>query len=91
VLRGKRQHCELSGSLEGHVERALVRGARASLAARLDLAALGQEAPQPGEVLVINVFDLVDAELANLAAGREFSAARAEFAWAASSGYRGPS
>src|SRR4051794_33626272 len=49
-------------------------GARASLAARLDLASLGQESSQAAEVLVVDLFDLVDAELAHLAAWSEFSA-----------------
>ena len=52
-------------------------GARAGLAARLDLAAFGQETPQSAEILVVDLFDLVDAELADLAARGEFAAAAA--------------
>jgi hypothetical protein len=40
VLGRKRQQRELSCSLQGDVQRALVRRARAGLSARLDLAAL---------------------------------------------------
>ena len=42
-------------------------GARAELASRLDLASLGDVAPQTGGVLVVDLADLVDAEAANLA------------------------
>ena len=52
----------------------LVLGAGAGLAARLDLGAVGQEAAQPHQVLVVDVVDLVDAELANLAARRVLAA-----------------
>jgi hypothetical protein len=80
VLGCKRQQCQLTGTLQGDVERALVRGTRTGLAPRFDLAAFRQEAAQPSQVLVVNLFDLVDAELADLAAGCEFARAAAEFA-----------
>ena len=41
VLGGKRQQRQLAGALEGHVQRTLMRGARARLTPRLDLAAFG--------------------------------------------------
>src|SRR5207302_1272783 len=82
VLGGKRQHGQLAGTFEGNVERPLMGGAGAGLTAWLDLAALGQKAAQPPEVLVIDHFDLVDAERADLTPGREFAAAAAELAWA---------
>jgi len=51
--------------------------ARTRFASRLDLAALRQKATQPSEVLVINLFDLVDAELADLTTRRELASATA--------------
>src|SRR5579859_3031485 len=81
VFGRKGQHGQLPGALEGDVQRALMRGARARLAARFDLAAFREEPPQAAEILVVDLFDLVDAELADLASGGEFSAtARTEFA-----------
>src|SRR5437763_13507858 len=52
-----------------------VRPAGARLASRFDLAALGQKPAQAAEVLVVDHFDLVDAELADLTPRRKFSAA----------------
>jgi hypothetical protein len=45
----------------------LVAGTAARDAARDDLAALGDEAPEPSRVLVVDEVDLVGAELADLA------------------------
>jgi hypothetical protein len=71
------QERELSRPLEGDVQRALMSSAGAGLAAWLDLAAFREEAAQSPEVLVVDLFDLVDAELADLTTGGEFSAAAA--------------
>ena len=77
VLGGKREQRELAGAFEGHIQRALMGGTGAGLAARLNLGAVGQETPQAPEILVVDLFDLVDAELADLATRGEFSAAAA--------------
>jgi len=87
VLGSERQQRKLASALECDVQRSLVRGACAGLAAGLDLAAFGQKASQADEVLVIDLFDLVDAELTDLAPGSEF-AGSAEFTGSASSGAR---
>jgi len=47
----------------------LMVGARPGLAARLDLRAVGQVPPETAHVLVVDVIDLVDAELADAAPG----------------------
>ena len=54
-------------SLDRDRQRALVPGAGAELAARLDLASLGDVAAQARSVLVVDLPDLVDTESANLA------------------------
>ena len=73
-------------SLDCDGQRALVPGAGAELAARLDLASLGDVAAQARRVLVVDLSDLVDTEPANLASpakaaattpARSTSAARA--------------
>jgi hypothetical protein len=46
----------------------LVLGTGAELAARLDLAPLADMSPQPTQILVIDVLDIVDAKLTDLAA-----------------------
>ncbi len=91
VLGGERQQRELSSSLERDVQRPLVRGARARLATWLDLAALRQEPPQPDQVLVVDLFDLVDAELTHLASRSEFAAAAPAKFTRASTSRRGAS
>jgi hypothetical protein len=48
-------------------ELALVTGTAARDTARDDLAALGDEVPQPADVLVVDEIELVRAELADLA------------------------
>jgi hypothetical protein len=55
-------------SLDRGGQRALVPGAGAELAARLDLASLGDVAAQARRVLVVDLPDLVDTEPADLAA-----------------------
>ncbi len=54
-------------SLDRDGQRALVPGAGAELAARLDLASLGDVAAQARSVLVVDLPDLVDTESADLA------------------------
>ena len=75
VLGGERQHRQLACSLEGDVQRSLVSGACARFAPRFNFAAFGQEPPQAAEILVVDFFDFVDTELADLAPRGEFSAA----------------
>jgi hypothetical protein len=75
VLGGERQKGELAGALEGNIQRALMRGTGARLAARFDLGAVGQETPQAAEILVVDLFDFVYAELADLATRGELAAA----------------
>jgi hypothetical protein len=76
-------------SLDRDGQRALVPGAGAELAARLDLASLGDVAAQARRVLVVDLPDLVDTEPADLAPpakattatpARSTSAARATWA-----------
>ena len=62
-------------SLDRHGQRALVPGAGAELAARLDLASLGDVAAQARRVLVVDLTDLVDTEAADLASPAKASAA----------------
>jgi hypothetical protein len=73
-------------SLDRDGQRALVPGAGAELAARLDLASLGDVAAQARRVLVVDLPDVVDTEPADLASptkaataspARSTSAARA--------------
>ena len=68
VLGSEGQQRQLARPLERDIQRTLMRCACARLAARLDLAPVRQEPTQPVEVLVVDLFDLVDAELADLAA-----------------------
>src|SRR3954452_8124043 len=58
------------------LQRALVLGAGARDAARLDLAPLRDERRQQPDVLVVDVVDLVRAELADAAPAEEAAAAR---------------
>ena len=59
----------MARALDRDRQLALMLGAVAGHAAGQDLAALGHEATQAGEVLVIDVLNLIYAELADLAAG----------------------
>src|SRR6516165_8039274 len=54
--------------------------AHAGQATRHDLAALGHELPKQPVVLVVNIFDFLDAELANLLAPEKLASARTTFA-----------
>src|SRR3970040_641518 len=68
VLRRVRQQSDDAGALERHRQLALVLGAGARLAARLDLRALGQVAAEAVDLLVIDLVRLVGAERAHLPA-----------------------
>src|SRR5437763_7868887 len=67
VPGGIRQQRELARPFEGRGEPALVLGTGAGLAARLDLAALGEEAAQARRILVVDALDVVNAEAADAA------------------------
>ena len=62
-------------ALDRDSQRALVPGTGAELAARLDLASLGDVAAQARRVLVVDLSDLVDTEPANLASPAKAAAA----------------
>ena len=62
-------------SLDRDSQRALVPGAGAEFAPRLDLASLGDVATQARSVLVVDLPDLVDAESADLAPPAEAATA----------------
>ena len=68
MLRRVRQQRDVAGALEGHGQRALVLGAGARLAARLDLGALREVAAEAVDLLVVDAVRLVGAEGADLAA-----------------------
>lgn len=68
---GERKERNVAGALDGNRYAALVASTGAQLAARFDLAALTNVAAQAGEILVINVTDVIGAVLAHLAATRE--------------------
>src|SRR3954447_19727345 len=67
---------ELTRALDGHLQLALMERAGAGNPARLNLAALGQKRRQQPHVLVIDVVDLLRAELAYPAAAEESTARR---------------
>src|SRR5258706_13007372 len=65
---------ELARALDRRLQFALVHGAGAGDAARQDLAALGHERSQQLDVLVVDIVDLVRAELADLPAPKHRAA-----------------
>ncbi len=67
----------MAGTLDGDRQRALVLGAGTGLAPRLDLAALGNVAADPGDVLVVDIADVVRAEGADLATAKAAAASTA--------------
>src|SRR6478672_10054407 len=67
VLGRVGQQGDVPGTLEGDRQLALVTGAGAGLAARLDLGALGQVAAEAVDLLVVDLRGLVGAERADLA------------------------
>jgi len=66
---GEGDKADIAGALDCDRQRTLVAGACAELPSRLDLAPFPDMSPQPGDVLVIDVPDVVDAEGADLAPG----------------------
>src|SRR3954463_15409579 len=80
-IRDVRDQGKLPGPCNGDLQRALVLGAGSRDPARLDLAALGNERRQQAHVLVVDVVDLLRAELADAAPAEE-PAARASLALA---------
>ena len=62
VLRRERQQRNVARALQGDGEHALVACTGTGLAARLDLASVGDVAAQAGRLFVVDVLDLVDAE-----------------------------
>src|SRR5688572_31879320 len=68
LLRGVRDERQLARPHDRRAQLALVHGARARDATRQDLGPLGDERHQELGVLVVDVVDLVRAELADLAA-----------------------
>src|SRR6266446_3963654 len=67
LVRHIRNERDLSRALDRSLQLPLVHRARARNAARQNLAALGHEGPDELDVLVVDVVDLVRAELADLA------------------------
>jgi hypothetical protein len=67
----------MSGPLDRDGHGPLVPGTGAEFAARFDLATLGDVAPEPPDVFVINFIDVIDTECADLAARPEPAAATA--------------
>src|SRR5579864_3777628 len=72
---GKRQQRDVAGHFDGAREPPLVRSADPGQAARDDLATLGNELREQAHVLVVDVLDFLDAELANLLAAEILAAA----------------
>src|SRR4051794_15008729 len=69
LVGGVGEQRELAGALDGAGDLALVAAAGAGDATRADLAALGDEAPQRPDVLIVDLGDLVAAIRAGLAPG----------------------
>src|SRR5258707_1395449 len=74
LLRHIRDERDLAGALDRRLQLALVLGAGAGNAPRQDLAALGHERPDQLHILVVDVVDLVRAELADLATAEQRAA-----------------
>ena len=74
---GERQECDVTCTLDRYGNRALVSRAGSQLASWFDLAALTDVSAQAGEILVVNVSDVIGAVLANLAARATKAAASA--------------
>jgi len=70
---GQKRH--LSRILQRYGQSALVLGASARLAARLDLGALRDVAAQAPNILIVNFTDVIDAEGADLSTRAEITAA----------------
>src|SRR5438045_5547899 len=76
----KRQQGDIPSLLDRRRQTVLMRCADTSQAPRHNLSALRDKLPQQTVVLVVNVFDLLDAELAYFLAPEELAAASAAFA-----------
>ena len=87
---GEGQQGDVARLLDGSRQPVLVRSAYARQTARHDLAALGDELAEHAVVLIVDVFDFLDAELADLLAPEKF-ASTAAFARGRSPPGRGPS
>src|SRR6266550_4220026 len=74
LLRHVRNQRDLSRALDRHLQLPLVHRARARDATRQHLAALRHERSQELDVLVVDVVDLIRAELADLAAAEHRAA-----------------
>src|SRR5262245_61194945 len=74
LIRHVRNERDLPGPLDRGLQFALVHRAGARDATRQDLAALGDERSDQLHVLVVDVVDLVRAELAHLAAAEQRAA-----------------
>jgi hypothetical protein len=74
LVRRVRQQRELTRANDGDAQSALMLRARAGNPPRQHLAALGDKAAQQLDVLVVDVVDLVRAELADLAAPEKAAA-----------------
>lgn len=61
---------DVSGAFDGDGQRPLMAGARAELPSRLDLAPFANMPAEPGDVLVVNVPDVVDTERTDLSPWR---------------------
>src|SRR5438477_8064078 len=70
---GKRQQGDVAGLLDGRRQTVLVRRAYAGQAPRNDLAALSDELAEHAVILVVDVLDFLDAELANFLAPEKLS------------------
>jgi hypothetical protein len=64
---GEGEQRQVPGTLDRRRQRALVLGAGAGLAARLDHPTIGDEAAHPWDILVVDVLDAIDAESTDLA------------------------
>src|SRR6478735_1609152 len=62
------QEGHVASALEGNTERALVAGAGAGLAARLDLRPFRKVLPKSSDVLIVDRLDLIYTECAHLSA-----------------------
>src|ERR1041385_6275421 len=74
LLRHVRDEGDLARAFDCRLQLALVLGAGAGNAPRQNLAALGHERPDQLHILVVDVVDLVRAELADLAAAEQCAA-----------------
>src|ERR1017187_4482519 len=73
----KRQQSDVARLLDGRRQTVLVRGANAGQAPWHDLAALGDKLPEHAVILVVDVLEFLDAELANFLAPEKLAAATA--------------